>query len=124
MIRELRDLHRIFSSREITMRLEREVNLGGHAGRDCVEAPGYPIARLLALRAGLNPVGKNTNQRSTQFCREFCMGQRDPYLISSLARIRRMKRARSVNTTDLDLPVLYICLRPRELRRRELRATE
>src|ERR1043165_7564977 len=124
MIREPHDLRSGFSPREIAMRLERYLNLMRETFRDCVKAFGYPITRLVTLRARLDLVRKNTNQRSTEFRCEFGMGQGYPHLISSLAGIRRMKSARSVNATDLDTVVLYICARRSELRRRKLRATK
>ena len=103
MIREHRDFGSGFSPREIAMRLERHVNVVRHAFRDCAKTLGYPIARLLTLRAGLDRIRENTNQWSTEFRCEFSMGQGYPYLISPLPRVRRMKRTRSINATDLEV---------------------
>src|SRR6185369_8322930 len=61
-----------------------------------------PIACLFALRARLNLVWKNTNQRSTEFRRQSSMVQRHVYMSRSFTRVYRMKRARSINTTDFD----------------------
>jgi hypothetical protein len=106
------------------MRLERNVNAIGQSFRNGVKTLCNPIARRVALRTRLDLVRKNANQRSTEFRCEFCMGHGDADLISTLVRVRRMKRARSVNATDLDARVLYICLRPCQLRRAELRTTK
>src|ERR1051325_9023104 len=124
MVSELHDLRRGFCLREITMCLERHLNPVWNTIRDGVKALGDPIARLFALRAGLDSVRENTNEWSIQPPRQFSMSQRDSHLINSLVRVLRMKRTRSINATDLDTLVLKICLRLCELRSRELHATK
>src|ERR1051325_864708 len=102
MIREHDDLRRAFRSRKVTMCLESYVDILPHARRNLAQACGDPVARLLALRTGLDLVGENANQRRPEFHRQLSMSNRDLYLLSALTRVRRMKHARSINTTNLN----------------------
>src|SRR6185369_1625166 len=65
-----------FRAGKIPMCLECHVNINRHLFRNLVQTVSDPIPRLLALRARLNLVGKNANQRSTKFCRKLSMNQR------------------------------------------------
>src|ERR1041385_3518906 len=102
MICELRNLRCGLRPREIAMRFERHINLRRDAFCNLVKALRYPVARLVTLHAWLDLVRKNTNQWSAEFRCEFSMGHCDADLISSLSGVRRMKRAGSINTADLD----------------------
>jgi hypothetical protein len=124
MIRERRYIRCGFSASKITMRLECHVNGGRDPLSNVVQACCYPIAGFIMLRPRLNLVREHTNQRSTELRCQISMGQRDTHLFGSLTRIRRMKRARSVNATNLDTLVSEICPRRRELSRSKLRKTE
>src|ERR1041385_8611808 len=103
MFCERDDLRRALSSRKITVRLKSYVDIVRHPLRDLAQACGYPVARFFALRAALDLVRKNANQRRTEFRSQLRMRERDVHVLGSLTRLRRMKDARSVNATDLEI---------------------
>src|ERR1041384_2295521 len=99
---KLHNLDRGFRASEITMCLERHVNSNRHPLRNLVETGSDPIPCLLAFRARLNLVRENANQRRTKFRCELSMDESHVHLSRSFTRIYRMKRARSINTTDFN----------------------
>ena len=103
MIRERRNLDCGFSASEITMRLECYVNVVGHAFRDLREDTRAIQSRVSSRCApGWILSGKTRISGAPSFAASSAWANAIADLVSSLARVRRMKRARSVDATDLD----------------------
>src|SRR6185369_4273800 len=92
----------------ISVRLQCNINFSRQSIRQQTKRLDDVISRFIPRCTRLNLVGKDANEWSAQLSGEFSMLQSKIHLCTSLALIRGMKSARSINATNFQVSIFKL----------------